>query len=419
VAACVRVGLRLAEFPYGWAMSLRNRRYDRGWAEIHQVDVPVICVGNLTLGGTGKTPMIEWLARYFCAKGVRVSIVSRGYGTAQGERNDEALELELALPDVPHLQNPHRVEAAQAAVEELETQLILLDDGFQHRRLARDLDIVLLDATEPFGFKHVFPRGTLREPLAGLARAQVVVLSRADMLDPAARKKIEERVAQLAPNSVWCEVVHKPNALLDANGKEQSLAVSQPESPPAKRIAAFCGIGNPAGFRHTLKTLGCNVTAWREFPDHHSYTREDVESLKEWATVYAQRPGKTKRDKLGSGTASGGECAAKLFVGAECAGGSAGGSTRAGLTVQKGQAISCQKRFSTLEANYDHRNSQRSCTIRRAHGFRATFPQRGRRISRGTAIVAGTRDFARRSWQRIRSTRRTDGNRCRGGLHSR
>ncbi len=283
VAACLRVGLRLAGFPYGWAMALRNRRYDRAQTEIHQVDVPVICVGNLTLGGTGKTPMIEWIARYFRAKGVRVSIVSRGYGAQQGERNDEALELELALPDVPHLQNPNRVEAAEAAVEELDTQLILLDDGFQHRRLARDLDIVLLDATEPFGFEHVFPRGTLREPLAGLARAQVVVLTRADMLDPTARKKIRHRVEQLAPNATWCEVEHKPAALLDATGKEQPLAASQPVSP-SKRIAAFCGIGNPAGFRHTLETLGCNIIAWREFPDHHTYTREDVDSLKAWAT---------------------------------------------------------------------------------------------------------------------------------------
>ncbi len=283
VAACLRVGLRLAEFPYRWAMALRNRRYDRGQAEIHAVDVPVICVGNLTLGGTGKTPMIEWLARHFRAQGVRVSIVSRGYGAQQGESNDEALELELALPDVPHLQNPNRVEAAQAAVVELDTQLILLDDGFQHRRLTRDLDIVLLDATEPFGFGHVFPRGTLREPLAGLARAQVVVLSRADMLDSAVRKQIQARVAQLAPNTVWCEVVHKPTTLLDADGNEQPLAVSPPQ-----RIAAFCGIGNPAGFRHTLEALGYEILAWREFPDHHTYTRDDVESLKDWATTVDQ-----------------------------------------------------------------------------------------------------------------------------------
>ena len=279
MAIGLRAGLRVGEFFYRWAMTRRNRRYDLGRAEIHRVDVPVVCVGNLTLGGTGKTPMVEWLAKHFRQRDVRVSIVSRGYGAEQGERNDEALELELALPDVPHLQNPNRVEAAELAVEELETQLILLDDGFQHRRLARDLDIVLLDATEPFGFEHVFPRGTLREPLTGLARAQAVVLSRADMIDESHREKIRQRAAQLAPQAVWCEVVHRPAALLDANGEERPLAVS-----PDQQIAAFCGIGNPAGFRHTLESLGCNLAQWKAFPDHHNFTREDVQSLVEWST---------------------------------------------------------------------------------------------------------------------------------------
>jgi tetraacyldisaccharide 4'-kinase len=264
-------------------MRVRNHGYNQRSAAIHRVSVPVISVGNLTLGGTGKTPLVQWIARRQRHQGIRVAIVSRGYGAEQGERNDEALELELALPDVPHLQNPNRVEAAEAAFEELDTQLILLDDGFQHRRLARDLDIVLLDATEPFGFGHVFPRGTLREPLAGLARAQVVVLSRADMIDPAARKQIQNRVEQLAPDATWCEVQHQPATLLDAAGKEHPLAPPVSASTAPKQIAAFCGIGNPAGFRHTLESLDYNITAWREFPDHHTYTREDVESLKAWA----------------------------------------------------------------------------------------------------------------------------------------
>jgi tetraacyldisaccharide 4'-kinase len=278
LAGGLRLGLRLVEFPYRWVMQARNRRYDREQLAIHRVVVPVVSVGNLTLGGTGKTPLVEWLARYWRARGVRVSLVSRGYGAEQGERNDEALELELALPDVPHMQNPDRVEAATLAVEELDTQLILLDDGFQHRRLARDLDIVLLDATEPFGFDHVFPRGTLREPAAGLDRAQVVVLSRADMIDTAARTQIQERVVQLAPHAIWCEVVHQPGRLIDCQGNQQPLA-----DVAGKRVAACCGIGNPAGFRHTLQSLGCDVIAWREFPDHHPYRREDLESLGAWA----------------------------------------------------------------------------------------------------------------------------------------
>ena len=277
-AMLLRGLLRLCETPYSWAMRVRNRRYDRGHAETHRVDVPVISIGNLTLGGTGKTPLVEWIARYFRQRGVRVSIVSRGYAAGKEGPNDEALELQLALPDVPHLQNTNRVEAAQTAIEELNTELILLDDGFQHRRLERDLDIVLLDATEPFGFEHVFPRGTLREPLAGLARADVVVLSRADMLSSDARQTVRERVNRLAPRAVWCELQHAPRELVNARGESSGL-----DSIAGKRVAACCGIGNPAGFRHTLESLNAKRIAWREFADHHAYTREDIESLAQWA----------------------------------------------------------------------------------------------------------------------------------------
>lgn len=273
-AALLRIGLRVASLPYGWAISYRNRRFDRGHSEIHRPPVPVVSVGNLTVGGTGKTPMVEWIARYFRSRGVRVAILSRGYRAAEDGRNDEALELELALPDVPHLQNPDRAASAAVAVEELASQLLLLDDGFQHRRLARDLDIVLLDASEPFGFDHVLPRGTLREPAGGLRRAQVVVLSRADMLDAAAREAIRRRVTKLNPAAAWCEVEHRPAALLASDGSREPLAglAQQP-------VVAFCGIGNPAGFRHTLAALNCRVAAWREFPDHHAYARDDVEEL--------------------------------------------------------------------------------------------------------------------------------------------
>lgn len=259
-------------------MRYRNWRYSHGRAEIHRAGVPVICVGNLTLGGTGKTPLVEWIARKLQHAQVRVAIVSRGYGSQAGSYNDEALELELALPDVPHVQNVDRVAAARVAVDGHQAQVILLDDGFQHRRLARDLDIVLLDATDPFGFEHVFPRGTLREPLCGIARADVVVLSRADMLDEPGREAIRKRVARLAPGAIWCEVEHRPARLVNSNGNRVD-----PGMLAGKRVAAFCGIGNPAGFRHTLDSLGCNVVGWRVFPDHHDYSRDDVSSLSEWA----------------------------------------------------------------------------------------------------------------------------------------
>src|SRR6478752_9540801 len=223
LATLARGVLRIAEAPYTIAVSVRNWRYDRGAAEVHNVDVPIITVGNLTLGGTGKTPMVKWLAQRFQNAGLRVAIVSRGYGAAEGKHNDEARELAQALPNVPHIQNRDRVAGAQQAIREFNSQLLLLDDGFQHRRLSRDLDIVLLDALEPFGFEHVFPRGTLREPLAGLQRANVVCLSRADAISPSERETIRKRVADIAPQAAWCEAAHSASKLVNARGESQSL----------------------------------------------------------------------------------------------------------------------------------------------------------------------------------------------------
>lgn len=277
-AGAMRLGLRAASVPYGWVVGRRNRRYDRGAAEIVRPPVPVLSVGNLTVGGTGKTPMVQWIARRLRQEQVRVAILSRGYGAEQGSLNDEALELELALPDVPHLQNPDRAASATVAIEELASQMLVLDDGFQHRRLARDFDLVLLDATEPFGFDHVLPRGTLREPVAGLRRAHAVALSRADMVTATEREAIRRRALSLCPHAVWCEVKHQAGGLIDSEGVHYGLA-----DAAGKPVAAFCGIGNPAGFRHTLAGLGCQVAAWREFPDHHAYNRADVEQLGDWA----------------------------------------------------------------------------------------------------------------------------------------
>lgn len=278
LASSLRAVLRVAEVPYTAVVAWRNRRFDRVEASSVGVDVPVISVGNLTLGGTGKTPLVEWIVRWLRERNLRVAIVSRGYGAEEGKRNDEAIQLEQSLPDVPHLQNRDRVEAAQTAIDELDMQCIVLDDGFQHRRLRRDLDIVLLDACEPFGHDHVFPRGTLREPLSGIRRAQVVILSRADLIDASQREAIRQRVTQLHPQALWLEACHQPRSFLTSGGAEQPIV-----SLRGQRVAAFCGIGNPQGFRHTLDSIGASVEAFREFPDHHLYTRDDIESLTRWA----------------------------------------------------------------------------------------------------------------------------------------
>lgn len=277
-AALTRAMLRAAEVPYAAAVTWRNRRYDSGSAAIHRLPVPVVSVGNLSLGGTGKTPFVEWLARWFAGQGVRVALVSRGYKAASGQPNDEARELAEKLPGVPHFQHPDRLLAGRRAIDEAGAELILLDDAFQHRRLARDLDIVLVDACEPFGFDHVFPRGTLREPLAGCARAQVLALTRADMLASPERQAIWSTLARLAPDALRLEIGQRPHGLRSATGVDQPLATLA-----GRRVAALCGIGNPAGFRHVLGRCGYELVELREFPDHHAYSASDVQELSRWA----------------------------------------------------------------------------------------------------------------------------------------
>lgn len=276
-AALTRAGLSAASLGYRAAIAVRNLGYDRGWLEVHRAGVPVVSVGNLTVGGTGKTPMVEWVARWFRRRARRVVILSRGYGQVEG-LNDEGRVLEENLPDVPHLQDPDRVRSARIAVEELEAEVLVLDDGFQHRRLARDLDLVLLDALEPWGLRHLLPRGLLREPPSSLRRADLVVLSRADLVSPVERSAIRAAAERRVGDLRWVEARHAPMNLVDSEGVVYPL--DEIEGQP---LAAFCGIGNPESFRRTLAPLCGSLLDLRVFPDHHAYDAADVESLIAWA----------------------------------------------------------------------------------------------------------------------------------------
>ena len=279
LAFAARCGLRLASWPWALVMWTRNRLFDCGWKRVHRAAVPVVSVGNLTLGGTGKTPCVEWVAKFYRARDVQVAILSRGYGSEAG-RNDEAMVLEENLPDVPHLQGRDRVALATTAVEELESELLVLDDGFQHRRLHRDLDIVLIDATHPPMCDYVFPRGTLREPASGLRRAGAIVLTRCDQVPAEVVEAIRDWLARRLPNVPVATTEHRPVELMGCEGARASVDLLA-----GKPVGAFCGIGNPAAFRRTLEGLGATVTAFRTFPDHHAYTQADVEDLTCWAAT--------------------------------------------------------------------------------------------------------------------------------------
>lgn len=274
--ALQRFGLRGLSVPYGLGTGWRNWLFEHGYKKTHAVAAAVVSVGNLTLGGTGKTPCVECIARFYRGQDRRVAVLSRGYGAREG-RNDEALVLERNLPDVPHLQGPDRVALARIAVEELNAEVLVLDDGFQHRRLRRDLDIVLIDATVPWGFGHLFPRGLLREPATGLRRAGLVLLTRCDLVNEPALERLRRRMGRLAPGIPVVETTHRPVGWVAAN-----KTVLSPNGL-GNECAGFCGIGNPEAFRRAVCGLGLNVLDWRVYPDHHAYTRRDIDSLRAWS----------------------------------------------------------------------------------------------------------------------------------------
>jgi tetraacyldisaccharide 4'-kinase len=280
-AAAARLALAAASMPYGLAVAARNAAYDRGLMPMARVSAPVISVGNLTLGGTGKTPLVAWVARRLAAAGRRPAIVSRGYGARPGERSDEAAELGLVVPEALHVANRDRAAGCRTAIES-GCDAAVLDDGFQHRRLHRDLDIVAVDATDPFGCGRLFPRGLLREPLAGVARADAVVLTRASAVDAEQRLAIRSALAAAGGRrfeEAWMEAEHRPVAVRLADGG--TLPLDALRQLP---VVAFAGIGNPAAFRATLARLTAAVVEFVPFPDHHAYTPADFDRLATRAT---------------------------------------------------------------------------------------------------------------------------------------
>ena len=273
--AVARTGLAAVAVPYGAAVSLRNLAFDYGLLAVERATVPVVSVGNLTVGGTGKTPLVAWLAKQAATQGWRPAIVSRGYGVAAGERSDEAAELELLLPEVPHHAHRQRIKAAATAASSGAT-LIILDDGFQHRRLARDLNLLVIDATDPFGCSRLLPRGLLRESLAGMQRADAIILTRSDRVPVTNRQQIRAICQQhLGQRQVpWLETEHRPRELRAADGSCLPLKTLE-----GRRLFGFAGIGNPAPFRGLLEEPPHQLVGFTGFPDHHPYSGEDVASI--------------------------------------------------------------------------------------------------------------------------------------------
>ena len=274
----VRCALCAAAQVYRLAIFFRNRNFDNG-TNVTRVEVPVISIGNLTTGGTGKSPMVIWLAAYLRQQEIRVAVLSRGYGVASNQASDESLEFQQRLRDVPHLQNPDRVASAKIAIEELEMQALVLDDAFQHRKIARDLDVVLIDCTQPFGFGYLLPRGLLREPLGSLRRSDLIVLTRCNRITDLELAKLEQTIGKFTSAPVV-------KTRTSATHLQQSSGEIVPlDSLASKKVFAFAGIGNHQNFWESLQSLDYQIQDKLAFPDHHNYTRADIVRIGDAASL--------------------------------------------------------------------------------------------------------------------------------------
>ena len=257
---------------------MRNGLYSRGLFRAHRVNATVISVGNLTVGGTGKTPLVVWLCRTMRQHQGRCAILTRGYKAQKGELSDEPAVLAANCPDVNVIVNPNRVAGARQAITAHGADVLILDDGFQHRRLARDIDIVTIDATLPFGYGKLLPRGLLREPVSGLQRANALVITRCDQVSEETLAQIEGQVRQINLDVVIATAVHAPVNAATGAGTEIGL-----EELRGKRVYAFCGLGNPEAFFDTVRHIGCVLVGSRSFDDHHAYTSDCLSEVRRQA----------------------------------------------------------------------------------------------------------------------------------------
>ncbi len=261
--------------------SARGALYSRGVLPSVRVDAPVVSVGNLTAGGSGKTPLVAWLARRLEASGRRVGLLSRGYRTSVGEAwNDEARLLAQLAPHALQVQDRDRVRGALELIAR-GADLIVLDDGFQHRRLARDLDWVLVDATRPWGLAGrtarnapLLPRGLLRERPTALGRASAAVLTRVDQVAPAKLVELRAELAALAPGVPIACATHRPVGLRTLGGERLELSALR-----GARIDCVSALGSPQAFERTLEDLGATLGERRRLPDHHAYCASDLDGL--------------------------------------------------------------------------------------------------------------------------------------------
>lgn len=285
--------LGAASLAYGAGVMGRKLLYDLKVFSRKRLDAKVICVGNLTTGGTGKTPAVLLAAETLRRRGHDVAIISRGYGRTAPKRDvtvlldgrhtdwklcgDEPWMIHQSLQGlgVPVLVCPDRAKAGDLAVEMYGSRVIILDDGFQHLKLHRDLDVVLVNARDPFGGRRLLPLGDLREPLSALRRAHMVIITHADRVTAADLAQLREDIEKIHPGVTVLESAHEADHVLDVRTeKKHSL-----EHLKGKPVVALSGLGDPLSFETQLEELSAVVSQTWRYPDHHPYTEREMRSI--------------------------------------------------------------------------------------------------------------------------------------------
>ncbi|MBQ7492931.1 MAG: tetraacyldisaccharide 4'-kinase, partial [Selenomonadaceae bacterium] len=296
----------LGSLIYKGLVNLRLLGYQLGFSGKERLNCFVISLGNITVGGTGKTPTAQRLAKEIRDMGYRVVILNRGYrakfygevGIVSDGKNlnmnateagDEAYMLAKHLPNVPVLIGARRAVTGQYAIEHFGAEVVILDDGYQHWQVIRDLDILLIDAVSIFGNGHLLPRGTLRESISHISRADVCLMTKVDQAGEGSCDLIRQTVRKYNSAALLVESIHEPRGLIplaewsiDLAGEGVSVEIIS-----GRKVMAVSAIGNPASFERTLRDLGAEIISSLRYPDHHDYTIMEMEDILRQADSFA------------------------------------------------------------------------------------------------------------------------------------
>ncbi|MFC1594385.1 tetraacyldisaccharide 4'-kinase [Candidatus Omnitrophota bacterium] len=275
-AGIVKCILFLLSLIYGCAVRLVSGLYHLGILKVTRLAPAVISVGNVTMGGTGKTPLVALLVDYFQQQGKKIAILTRGYmkKVSSSTSADEPTVLSERFPSVDVLVGRNRIANARKALESNAYDVMLLDDGFQHWRLHRDLDIVTIDSSNPFGNKRIIPRGILREPLSSLKRVDIVVLTKTDIVE-SGLEEVKKTLRDINPDAMMIESAHKPLFLKEID-KDEHISLSALENSD---ICLVCSIGDPLSFKKLVEKQGAHAKGEFVFLDHHQFSEDDIERI--------------------------------------------------------------------------------------------------------------------------------------------